>query len=141
MKKLYELISGQNYFGYASKRKSKVLFIIFFMYKLLVYSMLPNNFVGSYNIYAKAIRKYFGQFEFCFIQTRDLFECGVYIRVSNETEFSCPLGQRDRSPFIVPGPRDNGTEVHSLSWNNRTSTKIGHRTVREEILISCYGMG
>ena len=28
--------------------------------------------------------------------------------VSNRTEFSCPVGQRDRSPFIVPEQRDMG---------------------------------
>ena len=29
--------------------------------------------------------------------------------VSNRTGFSCPVGPRDRSPFIVPGQRDKGT--------------------------------
>ena len=34
-------------------------------------------------------------------------------RVSNETGLSCPAGQRDRSLFIVPRQRDNGTTSKS----------------------------
>ena len=37
-------------------------------------------------------------------------------RVSNGTGFSCPSGQRDRSLFIVPRQRDNGTEGRG-PWN------------------------
>ena len=39
----------------------------------------------------------------------------ISIRVSNGMEFFCPAGQRDSSLFIVPGQRDNGTEVPSMS--------------------------
>ena len=45
----------------------------------------------------------------------------VQSNVSNGREFSCPTGQRDRSPFIVPGQRDNGTKVPSLSRDKETT--------------------
>ena len=38
-----------------------------------------------------------------------LLSSRAHTRVSNGTEFSCPAGQQDRSPFIVPGQRDGGT--------------------------------
>ena len=45
----------------------------------------------------------------------------VQIRVSNGTGFSCPAGQRDTSFFIVPGQKDNGTDVPSLSRDKGTT--------------------
>ena len=41
------------------------------------------------------------------------------LRVTNRTGCSCPVEQRDRSPFIVPGKRDNKTSFKSCHsrWN------------------------
>ena len=44
------------------------------------------------------------------------YEC-TRSRVSNGTGQCNVLGQRDRVFLIVPGQRDNGTEVPSLSWD------------------------
>ena len=41
---------------------------------------------------------------------------------SNRTGFSCPAGQRDRSPFVVPGQRDNGTSSKSCHRTGRART-------------------
>ena len=41
------------------------------------------------------------------------------IRVSNGAGFSCPVGQRDRSFFIVLGQRDNGTSSKSCHGRGR----------------------
>ena len=48
------------------------------------------------------------------------FENTVWNRVSNGTGQCNFSGQQDRQNFFVPGQRNNGTEVPSLSWNKGT---------------------
>ena len=47
--------------------------------------------------------------------------CSLYHRISNGTGQCYFSGQRDRSFFIVPGQRDNGTEVPLLSRDKGTT--------------------
>ena len=47
--------------------------------------------------------------------------CSLYHRVSNGTGQCYFLEQRNRIFFIVPGQRDNGTEVPSLSRDKETT--------------------
>ena len=59
-------------------------------------------------------------------------------RVSNKTVFFCPAGQRDRSLFIVPRQRDNGTTSKSCHGTGRDGIlTFFHRTGRDGILTAC----
>ena len=56
----------------------------------------------------------------------------VHTRVSNGTGQCNFLGQRDRSSFIVPGLRDNGTSYKTCQGTGRAGTaKIRDGTGRD----------
>ena len=61
----------------------------------------------------------------------------VYTRVSKGTGQCNFSGKRDRNFFIVPGQRDIGTEVPSLSRDKGTSSKSCHGTGRAGIFWDC----
>ena len=53
-------------------------------------------------------------------------------KVSNGTRFSCLPGQRDISLFVVPGQRDNMTEVPSLSRDKGTTGQAQNLAVGQD---------